>query len=52
MVARYDHGWGHIARFDYAPSQTGKEPSRSLKATVAAFGNHKNHSGGVVSEPK
>ena len=33
-----------------AASQTGKGPSRSLKATVAAFENHKSHPEGVVSE--
>jgi AI-2E family transporter len=35
-----------------AASQTDRVPSRSLKATVAAFENHKIHSGDVVSEPK
>ncbi len=33
-----------------AASQTGKGPSCSLKATVAAFENHKSHPEGVVSE--
>ena len=50
MVARHDQGMGHAARLDYAASQTAKQPSRSLKATVVAFDNHKSHAEGVVSE--
>jgi predicted PurR-regulated permease PerM len=37
------------AKISAAP-QTGKGPSCSLKATVAAFENHKSHPEGVVSE--